>query len=277
MTPGRAGRAHRRAARVGTQPDAGRGRRGGTLSCGARTGRSGGAVRRLSRPPRQCLDGLPAGTGERARRPRRPAPGLPPRAGRRPPPPHELTAPPAAAIRGPPPHLRRPAAGRRDRATRLHVAVVAGDVRAGALQAERHLPGGRDPGPGGEPELGGYLICSRYDTVWHVMNVAVDPTQRRRGIATAMLNALLERVGRDAQLTLEVRRSNAARSRSMSPSGSAPRAFAGATTKTTARTRSSCGAPPRPCAGPSTTSPAHDPGARDLLRRHLRRGRHPRR
>ncbi len=31
------------------------------------------------------------------------------------------------------------------------------------------------------------MICSRYDTVWHVMNVAVDPTQRRRGIATAML------------------------------------------------------------------------------------------
>ena len=64
------------------------------------------------------------------------------------------------------------------------------------------------PGPSGEPELGGYLICSRYDTVWHVMNVAVDPTQRRRGIATAMLNALLERVEREAQLTLEVRRSN---------------------------------------------------------------------
>jgi [ribosomal protein S18]-alanine N-acetyltransferase len=66
------------------------------------------------------------------------------------------------------------------------------------------------PGPSGEPELGGYLICSRYDTVWHVMNVAVDPTRRRRGIATAMLNALLERVEREAQLTLEVRRSNGA-------------------------------------------------------------------
>ena len=24
-------------------------------------------------------------------------------------------------------------------------------------------------------ELAGYLICSRYDTVWHIMNVAVDP------------------------------------------------------------------------------------------------------
>jgi ribosomal-protein-alanine N-acetyltransferase len=61
----------------------------------------------------------------------------------------------------------------------------------------------------GERELGGYMICSRYDTVWHVMNVAVDPTQRRRGIATAMINRLLDRVERDAQLTLEVRRSNA--------------------------------------------------------------------
>ena len=45
--------------------------------------------------------------------------------------------------RGPPPHLRGPAAGRRDRAPRLHDAVVAGDVRARALQAERRLPRGR--------------------------------------------------------------------------------------------------------------------------------------
>lgn len=60
-----------------------------------------------------------------------------------------------------------------------------------------------------EGELSGYLICSRYDTVWHVMNVAVDPGQRRRGIATALLDGVLARVGPDAQLTLEVRRSNA--------------------------------------------------------------------
>jgi ribosomal-protein-alanine N-acetyltransferase len=58
-------------------------------------------------------------------------------------------------------------------------------------------------------ELVGYLICSRYDTVWHVMNVAVDPGRRRRGIATAMISRVLERVEPDAQLTLEVRRSNA--------------------------------------------------------------------
>ncbi len=60
-----------------------------------------------------------------------------------------------------------------------------------------------------ESELVGYLICSRYDTVWHVMNVAVDVDRRRRGIATALIGALLERVGDDAQITLEVRKSNA--------------------------------------------------------------------
>jgi [ribosomal protein S18]-alanine N-acetyltransferase len=59
-----------------------------------------------------------------------------------------------------------------------------------------------------ENELVGYLICSRYDTVWHVMNVAVDTDRRRRGIATALISALLERIGDDAQVTLEVRKSN---------------------------------------------------------------------
>jgi [ribosomal protein S18]-alanine N-acetyltransferase len=59
-----------------------------------------------------------------------------------------------------------------------------------------------------ENELVGYIVCSRYDTVWHVMNVAADPDRRRRGIATALLGTLLERVGPDAQVTLEVRRSN---------------------------------------------------------------------
>ena len=57
-------------------------------------------------------------------------------------------------------------------------------------------------------ELAGYLICSRYDLVWHIMNVSVDPDRRRRGIATALIDALLDRVGRDAPVTLEVRRSN---------------------------------------------------------------------
>ena len=55
----------------------------------------------------------------------------------------------------------------------------------------------------------GYLICSRYDTVWHLMNVSVDPRRRREGIASALLTALIERIGDPgAQLTLEVRQSN---------------------------------------------------------------------
>jgi ribosomal-protein-alanine N-acetyltransferase len=56
----------------------------------------------------------------------------------------------------------------------------------------------------------GYLVCSRYDTVWHIMNVAVDPDHRRRGIAREMLSDLLRRIDREgARFTLEVRESNA--------------------------------------------------------------------
>jgi [ribosomal protein S18]-alanine N-acetyltransferase len=55
----------------------------------------------------------------------------------------------------------------------------------------------------------GYLICSRYDTVWHVMNIAVEPSLRRQGIATTLLERLFERADRPgAQYTLEVRLSN---------------------------------------------------------------------
>jgi ribosomal-protein-alanine N-acetyltransferase len=61
-----------------------------------------------------------------------------------------------------------------------------------------------------ESRLSGYLVCSRYDTVWHVMNVAVDPDRRRLGIASTLLTRLFERVDDpEAQYTLEVRRSNA--------------------------------------------------------------------
>jgi [ribosomal protein S18]-alanine N-acetyltransferase len=61
-----------------------------------------------------------------------------------------------------------------------------------------------------EGRLSGYLVCSRYDTVWHVMNVAVDPDRRRLGIASTLLTRLFERVDDpDAHYTLEVRRSNA--------------------------------------------------------------------
>jgi ribosomal-protein-alanine N-acetyltransferase len=57
--------------------------------------------------------------------------------------------------------------------------------------------------------LVGYLICSRFDTVWHVMNVAVDAEHQRKGLASALLAELYGRVDDpDARFTLEVRRSN---------------------------------------------------------------------
>jgi [ribosomal protein S18]-alanine N-acetyltransferase len=60
-----------------------------------------------------------------------------------------------------------------------------------------------------ERRLVGYLICSRYDTVWHVMNVAVDVDRQHRGVASALLAELYRRVSDlDARFTLEVRRSN---------------------------------------------------------------------
>jgi ribosomal-protein-alanine N-acetyltransferase len=53
------------------------------------------------------------------------------------------------------------------------------------------------------------MVCSRYEALWHLMNVAVDPDERRRGVATALLHRLFETVGdEDAQYTLEVRQSN---------------------------------------------------------------------
>jgi [ribosomal protein S18]-alanine N-acetyltransferase len=54
----------------------------------------------------------------------------------------------------------------------------------------------------------GYLICSRYADVWHLMNIAVDPPARRRGIATALLEDMIARAGADGAYTLEVRPSN---------------------------------------------------------------------
>lgn len=56
----------------------------------------------------------------------------------------------------------------------------------------------------------GYLVCSRYDTVWHLMNVAVDPHLRRQGIATSLMEQLFAQADRPhEQYTLEVRESNA--------------------------------------------------------------------
>jgi [ribosomal protein S18]-alanine N-acetyltransferase len=61
----------------------------------------------------------------------------------------------------------------------------------------------------GAGKLVGYLVCARYDTVWHLMNVAVEPKLRRHGIAWALLEQMIERAGHEQQYTLEVRTSNA--------------------------------------------------------------------
>ena len=60
----------------------------------------------------------------------------------------------------------------------------------------------------GDRRVAGYLVCSRYADVWHLMNIAVDPSARRRGIATALLEEMIARAGEDASYTLEVRPSN---------------------------------------------------------------------
>ena len=59
-------------------------------------------------------------------------------------------------------------------------------------------------------ELVGYLIISRYVDAWHVMNIAVAPSHRRRGIARGLMERLFEVTVRDARrgYTLEVRVSN---------------------------------------------------------------------
>jgi [ribosomal protein S18]-alanine N-acetyltransferase len=58
-------------------------------------------------------------------------------------------------------------------------------------------------------ELIAYLVCSRYHTVWHLMNVAVDSSYRRLGVATALIDRLFtETVHESHRYTLEVRVSN---------------------------------------------------------------------
>ena len=60
--------------------------------------------------------------------------------------------------------------------------------------------------------LAGYMIISRYVDAWHVMNIAVEPEFRRRGIATALLEKLFELTEDESRrgYTLEVRVSNEA-------------------------------------------------------------------
>src|SRR5690349_23665028 len=60
---------------------------------------------------------------------------------------------------------------------------------------------------GEDGKLVGYLIVSRYVDAWHVMNIAVDPDHRGRGIATMLLVRLFELTADAARrgYTLEAR------------------------------------------------------------------------
>jgi [ribosomal protein S18]-alanine N-acetyltransferase len=83
----------------------------------------------------------------------------------------------------------------------LELSKQSGVCLAATTAANRSSEGAR--------RLIGYLICSRYETVWHVMNIAVDTEHQRQGVASALLAELYERVADEsARYTLEVRRSN---------------------------------------------------------------------
>ena len=88
-------------------------------------------------------------------------------------------------------------------------------------------------------DLVGYAFVSRYVDAWHVMNVAVAPEFRRRGIASALLERLFDVTARTRAAATRSRCASRTRVRSGSTSGSdSRRAVSGAaTTPTTARTR----------------------------------------
>jgi ribosomal-protein-alanine N-acetyltransferase len=57
-------------------------------------------------------------------------------------------------------------------------------------------------------ELLGYVICSRYDQVWHLMNIAVAPDSRGTGVAGRLMKRLISESQETLPFTLEVRVSN---------------------------------------------------------------------
>jgi ribosomal-protein-alanine N-acetyltransferase len=119
-----------------------------------------------------------------------------------------VTAPPAAAVR-----IRRLTYADLPQVVAIERRSFATPWSLAMFVLELSKPSGiclaAEVADGDDRELAGYLVCSRYDTVWHIMNVSVDPDRRRRGIASALLSALIDRLDDpDAQITLEVRRSN---------------------------------------------------------------------
>lgn len=79
------------------------------------------------------------------------------------------------------------------------------------LLAELGRPGTLDLAAVEGAAVLGYVLASRYADVWHILNVAVRPDRRRRGVAATMLRHLIEETSRRPHMgyTLEVRVSNA--------------------------------------------------------------------
>ena len=76
---------------------------------------------------------------------------------------------------------------------------------------ELSKPSGICLGIADERGLVGYLVCSRYADVWHLMNIAVAPERRREGDRARADGApVRRRRARRARFTLEVRTSNRA-------------------------------------------------------------------
>ena len=159
---------------------AGRGRRGGTIS-GTNWSRPGPRSRRTATRSTASARGRSAGSARRAEPPggTRSCPDYrpPPRRGarRRPQPMSAQPVPPPDHRDPPPLYSDLPqviAIERRSFPTPWSLAMFV---------LELSKPSGVCLAATIDGELVGYLVCSRYDRVWHLMNVAVDPDRRRAG------------------------------------------------------------------------------------------------
>ncbi len=86
----------------------------------------------------------------------------------------------------------------------------------------------------------GYIVNARYVDAWHVMNVAVDPDHRGRGVARRLLERLFELADDDERARLHARGARVQRRRDRPLREARIRlaaASAPATTPTTARMR----------------------------------------
>ncbi len=98
--------------------------------------------------------------------------------------------------------------------------VFPGPLSIGMFSLEIDKPDGGDLAALTDDRLVGYLICSRYDTGWHLMNIAVDPAVQRNGIARQLMLAMFARIDDPlARFTLEVRPNNAAAIKLYEPFG----------------------------------------------------------